>query len=270
MNQNGHGHPQQNSQFDSRARYILFTSKVKHGHLLRYLLAAQARKRLLETYGLRRQVKSSALTGDPDHVFEVYYVEQSDWLDQGTDPVQSLAGMMSNDDASLYQELQASIEAECIPALEFLVPDRPQIPLIRTLLQMPYMTTEKTQQEIARALATEPYLLNDICVMKHHENGMDDKRELTSALSEFNDDMSELILSFAQSGFSLLVGAQFEDHPDWVLNIWQFSDLEQHTELMLKLADNQTYDSLDRLCHQEQHICRNVSRHHQQQPLLML
>jgi len=132
------------------------------------------------------------------------------------------------------------------------------------------MTTEKTQQELARELATEPYLLNDLCIMKHRGNGLDEQRDLDSVLSDFDGCMSELIPSFTQSGFSLLVGARFEDHPDWTLNIWQFSDLEQHTELMLKLADNQLYDVLDQLCHQEQHICRNVSRHHQQQPFLML
>ena len=48
-----------------RPQYLLFTSLVKHGDLLRYILATQVRKRLMEPYGFHRQVKSSALTGNP-------------------------------------------------------------------------------------------------------------------------------------------------------------------------------------------------------------
>ena len=57
--------------------------------------------------------------------------------------------------------------------------------------------------------------------------------------------------------------------PDWILNIWQLEDLEQHRELMLRLADNRVYGEIDKLCDQQQHLCRNVSRHYQNHPFLM-
>jgi hypothetical protein len=266
MKKNGHDHPERAGVSDARVRYILFTSKVKHGHLLRYLLAAQARKRLLETYKLRRQVKSSALTGDPDHVFEVYYAEDPALLHQ--EPGQalpSLDGMMEENDAELYRAIQEAIDEERLPAREVLVPSRPEIPHMRTLFQLPYLTEEKSQEEIASELATAPYLLNDICVMKPGADG----EGLQGTLSRFNDYMRDIIPTFARSGLSLVAAGQFEQHPDWVLNIWQLEDLEQHRELMLRLADNRIYSQLDSLCDQEQHLCRNVSRHYQYHPFLM-
>ena len=68
---------------NEETRYLVFTAKVKHGQLLRYLHAAQIRRRFLEQYQLRRQVKSSALTGDPDRVFEVYYADNPFLLQEG-------------------------------------------------------------------------------------------------------------------------------------------------------------------------------------------
>lgn len=264
MNQNGHRPSQLNGQIDSRVRYILFTGKVKHGHLLRYLLATQGRKRLLETYGVRRQMKSSALTGDPDHVFEVYYAEEPDQLIRDSDQPLALDKMMNEEDATQYRALQEIIDAERLPAREVLDPSRQEIPHMRTLLQLPYLLEHKSQEAVARELATAPYLLNDICVLK--KDGGEDP---ASRLARFNDYVSRIIPTFAQAGFSLLVAGQFEDHPDWILNIWQLKDLEQHRELMLRLADNRVYSEIDKLCDQEQHLCRNVSRFYQHNPFLM-
>ncbi|QRK07261.1 hypothetical protein JQX13_45680 [Archangium violaceum] len=264
MNQNGHQPSQLNGQIDSRVRYILFTGKVKHGHLLRYLLATQGRKRLLETYGLRRQVKSSALTGDPDHVFEVYYADEPERLIRDSDQPLALDGMMNEEDAAQYLALQEIIDAERLPAREVLDPSSPEIPHMRTLLQMPYLLEQKSQEEVSRDLATAPYLLNDICVLKK-----EDGEDPVSRLTRFTDYVSQIIPTFAQSGFSLLVAGQFESHPDWILNIWQLENLEQHRELMLRLADNRVYSEIDKLCNQEQHLCRNVSRFYQYHPFLM-
>lgn len=261
MKRNGHD----KITFDSRVRYILFTSKVKHGHLLRYLLAAQARKRLLEAYDLRRQVKSSALTGDPDQVFEVYYVKDPDRLPPDSGQPLALDRMMEEDDAELYRAIQEAIDSERLPAREILDPSHSEIPHMRTLLQLPYLLEEKSQETIANDLATAPYLLNDICVLKPGEDG----EGVEGTLSRFNDYMCEIIPTFARSGLSLVVAGQFEQHPDWVLNIWQLENLEQHRELMLRLADNRIYSEIDRLCDQEQHLCRNVSRHYQHHPFLM-
>jgi hypothetical protein len=265
MNRNGHGNPEPNGQVDPRVRYILFTSKVKHGHLLRYLLAAQARKRLLETYKIRRQVKSSALTGDPDHVFEVYYVEEPERLQRDSDQPLALDRMMDDEDAEQYRVIQEAIDDERLPAREILDPAASQIPHMRTLLQLPYLLEEKSRETIARDLATAPYLLNDVCILKPGEDGEDPE----SRLSRFNDYMSDIIPTFARAGLSLIVAGQFEQNPDWILNIWQLEDLEQHRELMLRLADNRIYNEIDRLCDQEQHLCRNVSRHYQHHPFLM-
>ncbi|PTL75914.1 hypothetical protein [Vitiosangium sp. GDMCC 1.1324] len=274
MNRNGHGPSARDSQFESSAQYLLFTSKVKHGHFLRYLLAIQARRRLLETYKLWRQVKSSALTGDPDQVFEVYYVEGSHRLSQDSQPFDALLELMSREDAVRYRAIQEAIDAEKQDMQEMMERDRPVIPHSRILFQMPYMTRLSSQEsqggEFTQEIATDPYLLNVICVLNHEGNSEGNTRDLESVVSEFDGYMTRLIPSFAQSGFSLLVGGRFKDHPDWLLNIWQFSNLEQHTDLMMKLADNELYGKLDELCLQEQHICRNVSRYQQHQPLLML
>ncbi|WNG48261.1 hypothetical protein F0U60_32145 [Archangium minus] len=236
--------------------------------MLRYLLATQGRKRLLETYGLRRQMKSSALTGDPDHVFELYYAEDPKRLRWNSHPPEKLDetiyGMMQEEDAAQYQALQKIIDAEKLSAIEVLDRARPTIPHVRALVQMPYLLKHKSQEEVARGLATAPYLLNDICVLKD-----EDGEDLESRLSRFSDYVSDIIPTFAQSGFSLLAAGRFTDHPDWILNIWQLEDLEQHRELMLRLADNRVYSEIDKMCNQDQHLCRNVSRFYQHHPFLM-
>lgn len=265
MKRIGHENPEPSGSADARVRYIFFTSKVKHGHLLRYLLAAQARKRLLETYKLRRQVKSSALTGDPDTVFELYYAEDPSLLHPEPGQPLSLARMMDEDDAGLYQAIQEAIDEERMPAREMLAPDRPEIPHMRTLTQMPYLQERKSLEMIAHELATARYLLNDLCLLKPGEDG----GGLEGTLSRFNDYMIDILPTFNRAGLTLVAAGRFEQQPDWILNIWQLEDLDQHRELMLRLADNSVYNEIDKLCEQEQHLCRNVSRHYQHHPFLM-
>jgi hypothetical protein len=253
----------QNDLEDLTARYLLFTGKVKHGHFLRYLLQTQERMRLLETHDIQRQVKSSALTGDPDLVFEVYHVEEPEWLHLDPDPSLALVKMMEGTDATLYQAIQAAIDEEKLPAREVLDPDSPEIPHLQTLRELSYL--HERNQIPPQGLATRPYLLNNISVLKTGP----DEALLENNLSLFNRCMSRLIPTFERHGFTLVAAGQFDAHPDLILNIWEFHDIEEHTELMLTLADNLTYSTLDEICNQDQHICRNVSRFHQRHPFLM-
>ncbi len=157
--------------------YLLFTSLVKHGELLRYLLAAQVRKRLLEPYGIYRQVKSSALTGNPDRVFEIYYV------DEHCQPIETLEYLLSKDPA--FQACHRLIEDVRIHSLlteNQLTPNNERAsedklsssrqvssqeipPPLQTLTQLDYLFTLKSQQDYAQARAKDPYLLQVTCTL---------------------------------------------------------------------------------------------------------
>jgi hypothetical protein len=258
MNPNGDG--------DLTAQYILFTGKVKHGHFLRYLLETQERMRLLETYDIRRQVKSSALTGDPDLVFEVFHIDDPELLrlESNQDLALELGMEGNGDDATLYRAIQAAIDAERLPALEVLAPNSPEIPHLRTLRELPYLG-ERSQEKAPQGFATGPYLLHNLSIIKTGA----DEADLENNLSLFNRCMSRLIPTFENHGFSLVAAGQFDNPRNCILNVWEFNDLEAHTELMLTLADNLTYSTLDEICNQQQDICRNVSRFHQLHPFLM-
>lgn len=250
-------------------RFLLFTSLVKHGELLRYLLAAQVRKRLMEQYQMRRQVKSSAVTGNPDRLFEVYYVENWDRLEENLLELMNDASFVSSQ--ALIEETRITLKDRVAPL------DIP--PPVQVLSQMPYLLEDKSQEECAQGLADDPHLLHVTCTLHKNED-----------LDEFNTLMRKLLKVFKWSGLELLVAGQqqgeltidlahksvsmndlgdaSEQKPITILNIWQYEDPESPRKLMARLAENQTYSRLDMLCDQDQHICRNVSRHYQLYPLL--
>jgi hypothetical protein len=244
MSPNGHGAPEQNGTGERRVRYVLFTGKVKHGQMLRYLFAAQARKRFLEQFGWRRQLKASALTGDPDAVLEVYYLEEPD-----PNLLESTLERMKKDPS--YQEIRASrIERHGSPGT-------PGNPDTHKLIQLRHMLTERSQKEWSRELATAPYLLHVTCTLFD-----------AGTIGLFNDLMSKLLGAFEHAGLSLLISGQDADDDKKVLNIWEYEQPESPKLVMLRLAENEAYCTLDELCSQEQHVFRNISRHYQQYPML--
>ncbi|KFA90037.1 hypothetical protein [Archangium violaceum] len=193
----------------TQPQYLLFTSLVKHGELLRYLLAAQVRKRLLEPYGIYRQVKSSALTGNPDRVFEIYYV------DEHYQPIETLEYLLSKDPA--FQACHRLIEDVRIHSLlteNQLTPNNKRSsddklssrqvssqevpPPLQTLTQLDYLFTLKSQQYYAQARAKDPYLLQVTCTLISDQY-----------LDEFNACMKVLLETFAESGLNLLVAGQY-------------------------------------------------------------
>lgn len=245
----------------NQTRYLLFTGLVKHGELLHYLLAAQVRKRLMEHHQLRRQVKSSAVTGNPDSVFEVYYVEEPG------DLAHNLSAIASD---PIHGEIHEVIEkARINPEDRFFPLHIP--PYVQTMAQMPYLLTHKGQRACAEDFAEAPYLLQVTCTL--HDPGK---------LDVFNDHMTEVLGEFERSGLHLLVAGRHtgvlepdgmkelpgEEKDIRILNIWQYEDPESPRLLMSRLAENLTYSDLDKICDQDQHICRNVSRHYQRYPLL--
>jgi hypothetical protein len=252
-------------------RYLLFTGLVKHGEMLRYLLAAQVRKRLMQQYQLRRQVKSSALTGNPDKVYELYYIENPDELN-GT------LEMLRRDpkfEASHHVTEEARLTTEDrIHPLEIPAP-------LQKLSQMPYTLRTKSQQECGQAFAEAPYLLHVTCTLHESER-----------LTQFNESMETVLKEFERAGLSLIVAGRHlgnielppgngngernihhinheeDEEPIRILNIWEFENPDSPRRLMARLAENRTYARLDKICDQEQHICRNISRHYQRYPLL--
>ncbi|WP_224365044.1 hypothetical protein [Hyalangium versicolor] len=252
-------------------RYLLFTSLVKHGGMLRYLFASQVRKRLLEQYQLRRQVKSSALTGNPDRLFELYYINK---LDEGEaektferlrDDPSFVASQQVIDDVRITEDERIH---------DLIIP-----PAIVGLSQMPYLTESKSQRACSQAVAEAPYLLHVTCTLHEKEN-----------LTQFNKSMSVLIKEFERAGLSLVVAgqrtcklelpadpkqkvklseiAEKEEQRVEIINIWEFDNPDNIKRLMMRHAESQAYAELDEICDQEQHFCRNVSRHYQRYPLL--
>jgi hypothetical protein len=237
---------------NEETRYLVFTAKVKHGQLLRYLHAAQFRRRFLEQYQVRRQVKSSALTGDPDRIFEVYYADN---------PLLLKKALVAMEEAPRLLALTRVMDDARITDEEREDNGQPRLPYKyqEELVQLPYMLSGIGQAQCARLSATRPYLLQVTCTL-HDINYLD----------EFNEYMPALLDNFEQFGLSLLVAGQYkaEDQKTKVLNVWEYENPESPRLLMPQLAENLTYAQLDRLCDQEQHVCRNVSRHYQLYPLL--
>jgi len=249
--------------------YLLFTSMVKHGELLRYLLAAQVRKRLMETYGFHRQGKYSPLTRNPDKIFENYYAEE---------PPQVIGALNTLCADETFRACHQLIEEARITSAEKRSPMDP--PPLRALIQMDYLTEVMSQQKCAQSHAEAPYLLHVTCTLLPGKE-----------LSDFNNYMRDLLEVFANSGMLLVVAGQYADiisidakskdgrlavevkpktiqEPTRILNVWQFQAPDSPRLLMSRLAENLLYSRLDDLCTQEQHICRNVSRHYQRYPLL--
>ncbi|OJT22656.1 hypothetical protein BO221_23140 [Archangium sp. Cb G35] len=236
----------------SATRYLFYTAKVKHGQLPRYLHAAQLRKRFLEKYQIRRQVKASALTGDPDRLFEVYYVENVFRFDEAMED-------MKND--SRMRDLERVLEDARITSKERKFRRQSRLPYNdkEELTQLPYMLNGLGQAQCAQLVATKPYLLHVVCTL-HDINYLD----------EFNEHMPALLDNFEQYGLSLVVAGQYKskNRETTLLNIWEYEDPESPRKLMPQLAENLTYAQIDLLCDQDQHVCRNVSRHYQLYPLL--
>jgi hypothetical protein len=252
-------------------RYLLFTGLVKHGELLRYLLAAQVRKRLMEQYQFRRQMKSSALTGNPDNVFELYYVEDLD--DEELN--ESLNQLRK--DRSFAASQQVTREASITRGERFYELEIPA-PL-QTLSEMPYLHRGMSQETCSQKVAESPYLLQVTCTLYDE-----------SRVKDFNKAMFTLLKEFDKAGLSLLAAGRLmgtlelplengaapisrnpykdENKPVRILNIWQFENPESPKRLMARLAESQPYSEIDEICDQEQHICRNISRHYQLYPLL--
>lgn len=255
-------------------RYLLFTSLVKHGEMLRYLFAAQERKRLLEQYQLRRQVKSSALTGNPDRIFEVYYIDRFE-----SEDLEKIVLELKDDCPSFKASLQVTEGARIKDKEDRGLGSRLEIPpAVQMMSQMPYLTEHKGRQACSQTIAEAPYLLHVTCAL--HDPG---------ELETFTNCMSQLIKEFEKAGLSLVAAGQRTgtielspvlegsrptvkwvnaDDPVVIMNVWEFENPDSVKLLMTRHAESQTYAELDEICDQEQHFCRNVSRHYQRYPLL--
>jgi hypothetical protein len=221
-------------------RYVQFTTNVKHGQMVRFLLASQVRKRFLEgpQHRWRRQVKGAALTGNPDVVQELYFVRGLDTAEQTLSALEENPGHRE-----IFDKLSAAKHTR------------------KLTLMSSYLLARKSENECFREVALQPYLLHVTITLKEG-----------TSLEEFSQLMLRVLPVFDHARVCLLAaGLEYKDNKPKdrdIINIWQCEAAENIEMLMNRLADNKAYYAILGLGHQKQHILRNISRHYQKYPLL--
>ncbi|MBN8227555.1 hypothetical protein JYK02_08550 [Corallococcus macrosporus] len=223
--------------------YVQFTGKPKKGQMLRYLLATQVRKRYLEQPSIDwiRQIKGAALTGNPERLIEIYYIDRRGACSE------TLTTMFGNGDHRQPLPFQKQILG--------LVPDNKTDLETHYFTQMSYINSRMSHEAML-----EPYLLYTTITVDSEKK-----------VDRFSELKRRLLPVFLQNGLRLIVAGQkiSETSNEFeILNIWDFRETEDLEYLMMQLSDNQDYFELNNLGTQDQHIFRNVSRHYQFSPLL--
>ena len=232
------------AQAAANKHYVLFTSTVLRKKMLRYLLAANALKFFMKTkYKWERRVRSSALTGNPNTLAQIYEVPT------GREQAQSALNAFKQHEVNRIIQQGGDLPNKKDGPL--LMADPSAVgPLL--LSAMSYMDSE--QERLEEEKKEEPYLLHVTCSVRK------------GAFDDFVDYMTELVRVFNDAGLNLVIAGREDldsdaEYSHKVHHVWRFGDPESLVLLMLRLADNETYGKLDATCKQDQHLGRDVSLH---------
>jgi hypothetical protein len=216
------------AQAAASTHYVLLSSTVQRKKMLRYLLAANALKFFMKTtYDWERQVRSSALTGNPNTLVQIYEVPAD------REQAQSALNAFKQHEINIIIKQGGDLPNKKDGPL--LLADPSAVgPVL--LSAMGYMDSE--QRRLEKEKREEPYLLHVTCSIRRGE------------FEDFVEYMTELVWVFNDAGLNHRVH-----------HVWRFGDPESLVLLMLRLADNETYGKLDATCKQDQHLGRDISLH---------